>query len=176
MQRSCAVHAVFNEPQYNRKGELLWAIVNGYEAIGTVFDGERRRKVINRFSIGFARASIAKELKFHGLAYFLRLILIKDYRSSLSVSSVSFSNSVAESNVTTHVKIFYLYGYDLTKSLTEGSKRLMTIEKRAVNLPNKSKSFKSSLTDVTDDEIGQWLRSVISIFDQFAERRISAHY
>ena len=45
-------------------GELLWAILTGYEAIGTVFDGERGRKVINRFSIGFAMASIAKELNF----------------------------------------------------------------------------------------------------------------
>ena len=36
VQPSCAVHAVLTEPKRNKKNELVWSLVTGYEAMGTI--------------------------------------------------------------------------------------------------------------------------------------------
>ena len=87
-------------------------MVTGYEAMCDTFEVERGRRVINRFAIGIDRGLIAKELAIHNLNYLVRLLLIRDYRAAL-VQPGHFAETITETNVTTHVKLFYLYGYDL---------------------------------------------------------------
>ena len=70
VQPSCAVLAVLTEAKRNRKNELVWSIVAGYEAIETIFDADRGRHVINRLCIGFNKGLASKEIRLHGLDYF----------------------------------------------------------------------------------------------------------
>ena len=46
---------------------------------------ERGRHVINGLSTGFEKGLAAEEIQLHGLRYFLRLLLVRDYRKSVKV-------------------------------------------------------------------------------------------
>ena len=169
VQPSCAVHAVFTESGNDGK----WTIFTGYEAIGTVFQAERGQRVINNFGTGIKAGLIAKELRVRPLSNLVRLLLVKDYRATLTkgknyraaIASSKvpiFPTEIRESNVTTHVKMFYLYGYDLAKSLRESVKHTSKKLRNQSHLPNSNTNpaYESVLTDMTYEEASSWPDSV----------------
>ena len=110
VQPSCAVHAVLTEPKRNRKNELVWSLVSGYEAMRTIFNAERGRHVINRLCTGFNKGLAATEIRLHGLYYFLRLLLVRDYCRSVKDCQSEFPVTVKEADITMHVETFVTYG------------------------------------------------------------------
>ena len=170
VQPSCAVHAVLTEAKRNRKNELVWSIVSGYEAIGTIFDADRGRHVINRLCYGFNKGLAAKEIRLHGLDYFLRLLLVRDYRRSVKECQSVFPVTVKEADITTHVKTFVTYGYDLAKSL-EAPKRPLSKKKIQAKLGKSDEVYSTVLRDVSEDELQVWPKEVTEFFNQFARRK-----
>ena len=172
VQPSCAVHAVLTEEKRNRKNELIWSVVSGYEAIGTVFDADRGRHVINRLCIGFQKGLAAKEIRLHGVNYFLRLLLVRDYRKSVRECESGFPKTVTEADITTHIKTFVNYEYDIAKSLEAPNRPLSRKQKRIACLPGRNEVYTTVLQDVSDEELRAWPKEVTRLFDQYARRKI----
>ena len=112
----------------------------------------------------------AKEIQLHGLPYFLRLLLIRDYRNSVKDCHSEIPVSVREDDITMHVKTFFTYGYNLAECLTS-SKRPLTKEKVRSKLGKDDEMYTSILRDVSREELRVWPDVIPDFFNQFARRK-----
>ena len=126
VQPAFATHFVVTEATLSDEGELLRAVVTGFESLDNRML-DRAARLCDDFITGFNRAMIRKELQHHGLAYCLRLLKIRDYRCALLAydreSGVPLAESTRERDVTTHLRVLFRNGYDVLASLNSKKDR-----------------------------------------------------
>ena len=178
IQPAFATHFVVTEATVTDEGELLWACVTGFEGLDNRML-DRAARLFDDFITGFNRALIRKELQHHGVAYCLRLLKIRDYRSAMlaydPASGVPLAQSAHERDVTTHLRVLFRNGYDVLASLSAKKDRsnwhVSGKKRRTENLPHSSKPFKSTLSEVTLSELQQWPTEWVADIDQSHPRR-----
>ena len=167
VQPSYTVHAVITEPTFSR-GKPVWAVVTGYEALAKKDSTTvRGRRVTNNFCLDVRKDQMVQEMRLYSELELLRRLKINDYRSSIkgSPEGGELPSFIAESNVTTHIKILLRGGYPLKQSLSE-------IKPRVVKKPNfRSKevavnNYVTKYTELSADERRDWPKCILELLEE----------